>query len=97
MKTEDLPLVPILHPFKQCGSTGKRSGLPCKQPAMKNGRCRLHGGKSTGAKTPQGKAEQRLGNFKHGCYSQETKEEWQLIKQLFQDSKHTIEAVRGGG
>ena len=27
----------------------------------------------------------------------QTKEEWQMIKQLFQDSKHTIEAVRGGG
>jgi hypothetical protein len=24
-------------------------------------------------------------------------QEWQLIKQLFQDSKHTIEAVQGGG
>ena len=40
---------------------------------MKNGRCRLHGGKSTGAKTPQGKAGQRLGNFKHGCYSHPNK------------------------
>ncbi len=31
-----------------CGAK-TRSGGTCKQPAMPNGRCRLHGGKSTGA------------------------------------------------
>lgn len=29
-----------------CGATGKRNGLPCKNAAMPNGRCRIHGGKS---------------------------------------------------
>ena len=29
-----------------CGALTKRSGLPCTQPAMKNGRCRLHGGQT---------------------------------------------------
>tara|TARA_B100001123_G_C15224851_1_gene992747 strand:+ start:294 stop:743 length:450 start_codon:yes stop_codon:yes gene_type:complete len=29
-----------------CGAKAKRTGLPCRQPAMKNGRCRLHGGKT---------------------------------------------------
>jgi hypothetical protein len=33
---------------------------------MKNGRCRLHGGKSTGPKTPGGKAKSANANFKHG-------------------------------
>jgi hypothetical protein len=28
-----------------------------------------------------------------GVIATQTKEEWQLIKQLFQDGKHTIEAV----
>ncbi|MDF2972517.1 MAG: hypothetical protein K0R61_2967 [Microvirga sp.] len=28
--------------------------LPCCQPAMPNGRCRLHGGLSTGPRTPEG-------------------------------------------
>lgn len=32
------------HP-KQCGAK-TRSGTPCKTPAMENGRCRMHGGKS---------------------------------------------------
>lgn len=33
---------------KQCGAK-TRSGQPCKGKAMTNGRCRMHGGKSTGA------------------------------------------------
>ena len=33
-----------------------RSGTPCKCKAMGNGRCRLHGGLSTGPRTPEGKA-----------------------------------------
>jgi len=34
----------------RCGAKRKRDGKPCTHPAMKNGRCRLHGGK-----TPKGK------------------------------------------
>lgn len=30
----------------KCGAKSKRTGLPCQQPAMPNGRCRIHGGKS---------------------------------------------------
>jgi hypothetical protein len=34
----------------RCGATAKRSGCPCQQPALFNGRCRWHGGA-----TPSGK------------------------------------------
>src|SRR5438128_2068606 len=34
-------------PYKTCGAK-KRNGEPCQGPAMRNGRCRLHGGKSLG-------------------------------------------------
>jgi hypothetical protein len=44
----------------RCGAK-TRAGPPCRQPAMKNGRCRLHGGKSPGA--PCG---QRNGNYRMG-------------------------------
>jgi hypothetical protein len=44
----------------RCGAK-TRAGSRCQQPAMPNGRCRLHGGKSPGA--PRGK---RNGNFRHG-------------------------------
>lgn len=33
----------------KCGAMTKRSGEPCGNPAMENGRCRIHGGK-----TPRG-------------------------------------------
>jgi hypothetical protein len=34
------------HP--RCGAKARTTGQPCKGWAMKNGRCRMHGGKSTG-------------------------------------------------
>lgn len=34
------------HP--KCGAHCRTTGNPCRNPAMKNGRCRMHGGKSTG-------------------------------------------------
>ena len=39
----------------RCGAK-TRLGCPCKGPAMANGRCRMHGGASTGPKTAEGKA-----------------------------------------
>ena len=48
-----------------CGAKGKRTGQPCKLKPVSlftgNGRCRLHGGLSTGAKTAQGLARIREG------------------------------------
>ena len=44
-----------------CGAI-TRKGTPCKMTALySSGRCKLHGGKSTGAKTPVGKARQLEG------------------------------------
>jgi hypothetical protein len=39
----------------RCGAR-TRCGAACRQPAMANGRCRLHGGLSTGPRTPEGRA-----------------------------------------
>lgn len=38
----------------QCGAHARTTGEPCRQPAMKNGRCRLHGGKATGRPVTHG-------------------------------------------
>ena len=51
------------------GLCKQNNGRPCRQPAMANGRCRLHGGKSTGPKTPEGKAKAARANYKHGQYT----------------------------
>ena len=40
----------------RCGARRKRDGQPCQAPALANGRCKFHGGMSTGPKTPEGKA-----------------------------------------
>ena len=57
----------------RCGAKTRR-GTHCQAPAMKNGRCRLHGGLSTGPKTPEGLARSRKARWKHGLYSAEAKQ-----------------------
>ena len=76
----------------RCGAK-TRSGTPCKSPAMANGRCRMHGGKSTGARTPEGLERSRKANFKHGLYSAEVIEECRLMRQLLRDSRETLGQV----
>ena len=49
-----------------CNARRKFDGLPCQAKAMKNGKCKLHGGMSSGQKTINGKvkAYQNLNPFK---------------------------------
>jgi hypothetical protein len=51
-----------------------RDRTTCRGPAMRNGRCRMHGGKSTGPRTPEGLERSRRANWKHGAYSREVRE-----------------------
>ena len=39
-----------------CGAHRKYDGQPCQAKALPNGRCKLHGGMSTGPKTAEGRA-----------------------------------------
>ena len=44
-----------------------RTGGACQNPAIKDrSRCKLHGGKSTGPRTPEGKARSIAAHTKHG-------------------------------
>ena len=44
-----------------------RKGTACQKPALiGKARCRLHGGLSTGPKTPEGKARIAAAHWKHG-------------------------------
>ena len=52
----------------RCGAR-TRAGCPCRQPAMKNGRCRLHGGLSTGPRTQEGRRRARTARLVHGYRS----------------------------
>ena len=54
----------------RCGAK-TRAGTPCNGPGMPNGRCRMHGGKSTGPRTADGLERCRRANWKHGRRSAE--------------------------
>ena len=44
-----------------------RRGSPCQNPVVTDrNRCRMHGGKSTGPRTPEGKARVIAAHTKHG-------------------------------
>ena len=49
----------------RCGAS-TRKGTLCQGPGMKNGRCRMHGGTSTGPKTPEGIEAICKAHMKHG-------------------------------
>jgi len=55
----------------RCGAH-TRSGECCRQPAMKNGRCRMHGGLSTGPRTAEGRARCASARRTHGFYAADT-------------------------
>lgn len=82
-KSEIVALARFFLNAPRCGAKTKRNnGKPCKAPAMKNGRCRLHGGKSTGPKTPEGKLKSANANLKQGHYTKEAIEEREYFNNL---------------
>jgi hypothetical protein len=54
----------------RCGARARTTGCPCRAPAIPNGRCRMHGGKSTGPRTPAGFASLTRARTTHGKYAQ---------------------------
>jgi hypothetical protein len=66
VKSDDQPMQSNLpmHQARRCLAQTRR-GSPCQSPAMKNGRCRMHGGPSPGA--PKGNRNA----YKHGRYTAE--------------------------
>lgn len=76
----------------RCGAKNRR-GTTCQCPAMPNGRCRLHGGLSTGPKTPEGIELIRQAVTKHGRYSKVAKAERQHYRTMLRDFRRTLESV----
>ena len=71
-----------------------RQGTPCKSPAMKGEkRCRMHGGKSSGPTTEEGKIRARKANMKHGHYTAEAIELRQLLRQIIKEGKELVDEM----
>jgi hypothetical protein len=58
---------------------------------MTNGRCRFHGGKSTGPKTPKGKIRSAHANYKHGMFTKEATLERRRIQLMMAWKKELME------
>ena len=75
-----------MHRAARCGAKTRR-GTRCLSPAMKNGRCRMHGGRSlAGAESPR---------FRHGWYTREAIAERRAIAILIANSRETICRIEG--
>src|SRR5580700_8765405 len=80
-----LPLAQFCH---RCGAR-TRSGAKCKAPAMLNGRCRMHGGKSTGPRTSEGLERMRRADTRHGIYSEGRRRLMQAVRRLMREAEQT--------
>src|ERR1700675_5100780 len=79
----------------RCGAKNRR-GTPCQCPAMPNGRCRLHGGLSTGPKTAEGIQRIKRASTRHGWYSQAAKAERAEARQVLRRLQALIRGITQG-
>jgi len=75
-----------------------RGGFPCQKAAIAGkGRCRLHGGASTGPRTEEGRERIATVNFKHGNRTKErlaeNRERADANRQIWYDLKTQIELM----
>ncbi len=77
---------------QRCGAK-TRKGTPCLSPAMSNGRCRMHGGKSTGPKTPEGIQRIRETHLKHGRYTMKALEEKKKCNRLIKKYREFVNKI----
>jgi hypothetical protein len=84
--------LPQAQAAPRCGAR-TRSGCPCRSPAMANGRCRMHGGRSTGPRTADGLERIRTARTIHGAYSAEARELRMLTRRLRAQTERLLEIV----
>jgi hypothetical protein len=77
----------------RCGAKTRR-GTHCQCPAMVNGRCRLHGGLSTGPRTPEGRERSRRGPLQHGRYAAAAKAERRNCRNLLKECRAMLADIQ---
>jgi hypothetical protein len=68
-----------------------RHGGSCQQAAMSNGRCRMHGGASTGPRTAEGLERIRKARTKHGRRTAEMEQLRKLVVSLRREARQLVE------
>jgi hypothetical protein len=73
---------PNLALAPRCGAR-TRAGCPCRSPAIHGKlRCRMHGGRSPGPRTPEGREKVRAARTIHGNYGAEKRAENRFLITL---------------
>ena len=78
----------------RCGAKRRSDGGPCQGPAMANGRCRMHGGSSTGPRTAEGLERSRKARLVHGHYTAEAKAERQEARLALRVLRELMRTAR---
>ena len=79
----------------RCGAK-TRQGTPCRGPAMRNGRCRMHGGGSTGPKTADGIERIRRASTTHGRRTQAAQRERREVRLLVKQARALLARLEDG-
>jgi hypothetical protein len=78
---------------ERCGAKTRR-GTECQRPAHKhNGRCGLHGGLSTGARTPEGLQRISEANLKHGRYTKDKLERKRRAAEVGRECRAKLKII----
>lgn len=85
--------LPLAHACPRCGAR-TRAGTSCKGPAMGNGRCRMHGGVSTGPRTADGLQRIVQARTVHGAYGAEMRVLHRLMRALGEEQRRVLELVK---
>jgi hypothetical protein len=82
--------LPLAHASPRCGAR-TRAGTPCRAAAMPAGRCRIHGGASTGPKTSKGLEQMRKAKMTHGMRTAEMERMRAAVRTLMAEAKRLVE------
>lgn len=80
--------------IRLCGAKARSNGgKPCGQLALANGRCRFHGGLSTGPKTAEGRARRLASVTKHGNRSRAAIERRREVTRIIREARRLLREV----
>lgn len=92
------PALPFGHgsSARLCGASRSGGRATCRAPAMANGRCRCHGGLSTGPKTAEGRARCAAAKTKHGRETRAAREQHRELMRAIRAEVARYAATKEG-